>query len=71
MLPYTKTSLIVLSTIFITFFIVYFIPDYENPYLNIFIKGFIITILFIFSTLKFKLAEEITAKIPFLKSIKL
>jgi O-antigen/teichoic acid export membrane protein len=71
MLPYNKTSLIILMTIIVSFTLIYFIPDNENPYLNILIKGFLITIIFIFSTIKFKLAQEITSKIPFLKNIKL
>lgn len=71
MLPYNKTSLIIISTILVSFFIVYFIPDLSNPYFNILLKGLLITIIFGFSTLKFKLAEEITSKIGLLRKIKL
>lgn len=71
MLPYNKTSLIIISTILISLFIVYFIPDIANPYFNILFKGLLITIIFGFSTLKFKLAEEITSKIGLLRKNKL
>lgn len=71
MLPYNKTSLIILITTIISFLIVYNIPDNSNPYINILFKGFAITVLFTFSALKFQLAKEVMSKIPLLKSIKL
>ncbi len=71
MLPYNKTSLIILATIIIAFSVAYFIPDNSNPYLNILIKGILITIIFTASALKFKLVEEITTKIAFLNKLKL
>ncbi len=70
MLPYNKTSLIIIFTILFCG-LVYFIPDISNPYLNILFKGTVITIIFGFSTIKFKIAEEVTSKIPVLKKIKL
>jgi hypothetical protein len=71
MLPYNKTSLVILITTIISFLIVYNIPDNSNPYINILLKGFAITVLFTFSALKFQLAKEVMSKIPLLKSIKL
>lgn len=68
MLPYNKTSLYILGTIVFTLLIVYYIPNNHNPYINILIKGSVISIIFIFSTLKFNLANEITSKVPFLKN---
>ncbi len=70
MLPYNKTSLIIIITILFSG-LVYFIPDIANPYFNILFKGTVITIIFGFSTIKFKIAEEVTSKIPILKNIKL
>ncbi len=70
MLPYNKTSIFILLTIILSFCVVYFIPDLLNPYLNILFKGFLITIIFFISTIKFKLAEEITSKITLLNRIK-
>ena len=70
MLPYNKTSLIIILTI-IFCGLVYFIPDISNIYLNILFKGTLITIIFGVSAIKFKIAEEVTSKIPVLKNIKL
>lgn len=70
MLPYNKTSLIIIMTIICTLLFVYFIPNSSLPYLNIIFKGLIITIIFAFSTVKFNLANEITSKIKFLEKLK-
>lgn len=66
MLPYNFNTLIIIFTIVICFSAVYFIPDLTNPFFNIIFKGTIITIIFAFSTIKFKLAQEITSKVTFL-----
>jgi O-antigen/teichoic acid export membrane protein len=71
MLPYNKSSFIVLMTIVTVFLIVYFIPNFQNPYATIVMKGSIITVLFLFSTIKFRLAPEIISKIPILNKIQL
>jgi hypothetical protein len=65
MLPYNRTSIVIILTILVSG-MVYFIPEISNPYLNILLKGSIITFLFGVSTVKFKLAEEITCKVGFL-----
>jgi O-antigen/teichoic acid export membrane protein len=70
MLPYDKTSVIILATVAIAG-LIYFIPDLHNPYLTILIKGILITVVFMLSAIKFRLAVEITSKIPVLKKIKL
>lgn len=70
MLPYNKTSLLILSTISVAG-LIYFIPDLDNPYVTIALKGSLITVVFILASLKFRLAEEVTSKIPVLKNIKL
>jgi O-antigen/teichoic acid export membrane protein len=70
MLPYNKTSLIIILTI-IFCGLIYFVPDISNPYLNILFKGTMITLVFGFSTIKFKIAEEIISNVPVLKNIKL
>jgi O-antigen/teichoic acid export membrane protein len=71
MLPYNKSSFVVLATIITVFLIVYFIPDFQNPYFTILVKGSIITILFTLATIKFHLADEIISKIPIIKNIRL
>lgn len=68
MIPYNKKSLIICLTILVSG-LVYYVPDFSNPYLSIFMKGSLITLVFFFSMLRFKIVEEISSKIPFLKVI--
>lgn len=70
MLPYNKTSILILCTMLVAG-TVYFIPDFENPYLTILLKGSLVTLVFTLAAIKFKLALEVTSKIPVLKNIRL
>lgn len=69
MLPYDKISLVILITIIITLGSLYFTPNFNNPYLNILFKGTLITMIFTFITIKFKIAPQIISKIPYLKKL--
>ncbi len=59
MLPYSKNTLAILSLIGLSFFILYLIGLNFNPILNMIIQFLILSLLFFFVVLKFKLSNDL------------
>lgn len=59
MLPFTKETLKVIGLGILTYSFVYFLPALENPFMNIFLKGTIISLIYLGSTYWLKLSPEL------------